>query len=62
MKSQNLIVIILYGVLETLKIKSYGKTNNFLVNYYGPPSGYKIPGGDQFKPWSTFPRYSLFKL
>ena len=45
-----------------LKIKSYGKTNNFLVNYYGPPSGYKIPGGDQFKPWSTFPRYSLSQV
>ena len=42
-----------------LQIKSYGKTNNFLVNYYGPPSGYKIPGGDQFKPWGTFQGFSF---
>ena len=45
-----------------LKIKSYGRTNNFLVNYYGPPSGYKIPGGEQFKPWGTFPRFSLSQV
>ena len=45
-----------------LNIKSYGRTNNFLVNYYGPPSGYKIPGGDQFKPWGTFPRFSLSQV
>ena len=45
-----------------LRIKSYGRTNNFLVNYYGPPSGYKIPGGQEFKPWSTFPRFSLSQI
>ncbi|NIA18796.1 MAG: CHASE2 domain-containing protein, partial [Simkaniaceae bacterium] len=42
-----------------LKIRAYGATNNFLVNYYGPPSGYKIPSVENFPPWGTFPRYSL---
>ena len=37
-----------------LRINAYGKTNNFLVNYYGPPSGYKIPGDNSYKPWGTF--------
>lgn len=41
------------------RIKSYGKTNNFLVNYYGPPSGYKLRGEQNFPAWGTFPRYSL---
>ena len=45
-----------------LLIKSYGKTNNFLVNYYGPPSGYKIPGEKSVKPWGTFPRFSLAQV
>ncbi len=45
-----------------LNIKSYGKTNNFLVNYYGPPSGYKYPGNDNYKPWGTFPRFSLSQI
>ena len=45
-----------------LNITSYGRTNNFLVNYYGPPSGYKIPGGNNFKPWGTFPRFSLSQI
>ena len=45
-----------------LNITSYGRTNNFLVNYYGPPSGYKIPGGKNLKPWGTFPRYSLSQI
>ena len=45
-----------------LKINSYGRTNNFLVNYYGPPSGYKIPGNNLFKPWGTFPRFSLSQI
>lgn len=48
-----------YGSLE---VPTYGKTNNFLVNYYGPPSGYKIPGQIDVKPWSTFPRYSLSQI
>jgi len=33
-----------------------------LVNYYGPPSGYKIPGRDDLKPWGTFPRFSLSQI
>ena len=45
-----------------LNINAYGRTNNFLVNYYGPPSGYKIPGGEQYKPWGTFPRFSLSQI
>ena len=45
-----------------LNISSYGKTNNFLVNYYGPPSGYKVPGIDEIKPWGTFPRFSLAQV
>ena len=45
-----------------LRINSYGRTNNFLVNYYGPPSGYKIPGNNLFKPWGTFPRFSLSQI
>ena len=46
----------------SLNIKAYGKTNNFLVNYYGPPSGYKVPGIDNIKPWGTFPRFSLAQI
>ena len=45
-----------------LNITSYGRTNNFLVNYYGPPSGYKIPGHKNLKPWGTFSRYSLSQI
>ena len=45
-----------------LKIRSYGRTNNFLVNYYGPPSGYKHPGDESLKPWGTFPRFSLSQV
>ena len=45
-----------------LNITSYGRTNNFLVNYYGPPSGYKIPGGKNLKPWGTFPRFPLSQI
>ena len=48
-----------YGPLQ---INSYGKTNNFLVNYYGPPSGYKMPGHQDIKPWGTFPRFSLTQV
>ena len=47
---------------EDLRIRSYGRTNNFLVNYYGPPSGYKFPGNDNYKPWGTFPRFSLSQV
>ncbi len=42
-----------------LKIQAYGATNSFLVNYYGPPSGYKIPSSRNLPAWGTFPRYSL---
>ena len=45
-----------------LNITSYGRTNNFLVNYYGPPSGYKMPGRHDLKPWGTFPRFSLSQI
>ena len=45
-----------------LNITSYGRTNNFLVNYYGPPSGYKIPGHKNLTPWGTFPRFSLSQI
>ena len=47
---------------DTLKIKAYGKSNNFLVNYYGPPSGYKMPGNQSARSWGTFPRYSLTQI
>ena len=45
-----------------LNITSYGRTNNFLVNYYGPPSGYKMPGRNELKPWGTYPRFSLSQI
>ena len=45
-----------------LKIPSYGRTNNFLVNYYGPPSGYKMPGRQDVKAWGTYLRYSLSQI
>ena len=41
------------------KIKAYGQGNSFLVNYYGPPSGYKIRDQRNLPPWATFPKYSL---
>ena len=45
-----------------LVVPTYGRTNNFLVNYYGPPSGYKMPGKIDVKPWGTFPRFSLSQI
>lgn len=42
-----------YGPLQ---IQSYGKRLSFLINYYGPPSGFKILGLDA---WKTFRRYPL---
>ena len=33
-------------------ISSCLKTNNFLVNCYGPPSGYKLANAD-YPPWNT---------
>ena len=41
------------------KIKAYGAGNSFLVNYYGPPSGYKYPGEKDLPAWGTYPKYSL---
>ena len=41
------------------KIQAYGAGNTFLVNYYGPPSGYKIKGRQDLPPWGTFAKYSL---
>jgi len=41
------------------KIMAYGAGNSFLVNYYGPPSGYKYPGEKDLPAWGTFPKYSL---
>ena len=40
-------------------IKAYGAGNSFLVNYYGPPSGYKYPGEKDLPAWGTFPKFSL---
>ncbi len=45
-----------YGPYDIL---SYGRVNNFLTNYYGPPSGYRLPPEFNVPPWGTFPRYSL---
>ncbi len=47
--------------LGPLSIPAHGKTNNFLVNYYGPPSGYKLANTD-YPPWNTFPRFSLYQI
>ena len=41
------------------KIRAYGAGNSFLVNYYGPPSGYKYPGEKNLPAWGTYPKYSL---
>ena len=40
-------------------INAYGAGNSFLVNYYGPPSGYKYRGEENLPAWGTFPKYSL---
>ena len=40
-------------------INAYGAGNSFLVNYYGPPSGYKYRGDRDLPPWGTFPKFSL---
>ena len=47
--------------LGPIKIPAHGKTNNFLVNYYGPPSGYKLANTD-YPPWNTFPRFSMYQV
>ena len=40
-------------------INAYGAGNSFLVNYYGPPSGYKYRGDRDLPAWGTFPKFSL---
>ena len=47
--------------LGSIKIPAHGKTNNFLVNYYGPPSGYKL-ANTNYPPWNTFQRFSLYQI
>jgi len=42
-----------------LKINAHGNSNTFLVNYYGPASGYKLPLEEDYPAMGTFPRYSL---
>ncbi|MBL7074529.1 CHASE2 domain-containing protein [candidate division KSB1 bacterium] len=47
-----------YMFYGDLKIRSWGKaTNNFLINYYGPPSNAGPP--PPLGPWKTFNRYPL---
>lgn len=43
-------------------IKSYGKTNSFLINWYGPPSGYVSSSKGYQSPWATFRRFSLAQI
>ncbi len=40
-------------------IKTYGYGNTFLVNYYGPASGYKVRSKENFPAWGTFQKYSI---
>jgi len=40
-------------------IPVHGYGNTFLINYYGPPSGYKVRSEENIPAWGTFPRYSL---
>ena len=47
--------------LGPIQIPAHGKTNNFLVNYYGPPSGFKLANTD-YPPWNTFQRFSLHQV
>ena len=42
-----------------LQIHAHGNSNTFLVNYYGPASGYKLPLEEDYPAMGTFPRYSL---
>ncbi|MFQ6606828.1 MAG: CHASE2 domain-containing protein, partial [Fidelibacterota bacterium] len=44
------------------RIPPYGKTNTFLVNYYGPASGYKLQTQENVPAWGTFPRFSLAQV
>ena len=38
---------------------AYGNSNTFLVNYYGPASGYRVQSAENLPPWGTFPRFSV---
>ncbi|MFQ6612222.1 MAG: CHASE2 domain-containing protein [Fidelibacterota bacterium] len=40
-------------------IKTYGYGNTFLVNYYGPASGYKVRSKENLPAWGTFQKYSI---
>jgi adenylate cyclase len=40
-------------------INAYGRSNTFLVNYYGPASGYRLQAEENIPPWGTFPRFSV---
>lgn len=40
-------------------INAYGRSNTFLVNYYGPASGYRVQTEENLPPWGTFPRFSV---
>jgi adenylate cyclase len=49
-----------YWEYDTLNIIPYGNSNTFLINYYGPPSYFKIPSSTGNIPeWGTYPRFSL---
>ena len=48
-------------IFGPLNIQSHGRTNTFLVNYYGPPSGNNLQKANA-PPWLTFPRYSLYQI
>ena len=40
-------------------MNAYGRSNTFFVNYYGPPSGYRLQTEENLPPWGTFPRFSV---
>lgn len=44
------------------QIKPYGRTNSFLINWYGPPSGYVASSKGYQSPWATFQRFSLAQI
>ncbi len=42
---------------KVIPVHGYG--NTFLVNYYGPASGYKVRSEKNIPAWGTFPKFSL---
>lgn len=42
-----------------IPIQLYARGQTFLVNYYGPASGYKVRDIGDYPPWGTFPKFSL---